>query len=191
VAFRHATSGHIFPFSWLRYDLHPPINIIQTKEIAQMIPSRLASLLALAPILFALGATAAHAGPEEDFDRGAAAHRMQDYKTAFKVWLALAEKGQVDAQYNVARMLQDGDGTAQNPVEAMKWYRKAAEQGDHESRYYLGLMYLRGEGVVANAAEANRWFAMNRKHHALHHDHALWEKWQRQLAEMNQETLER
>ena len=92
------------------------------------------------------------------------AHRMQDYKTAYKIWLALAEKGQVDAQYNIARMLQDGDGTAQNPAEAMKWYRKAAEQGDKESQYYLGLMYLRGEGVAANEPEAHRWFAMNRQH---------------------------
>ncbi|PWB58343.1 MAG: hypothetical protein C3F18_02675 [Nitrosomonadales bacterium] len=150
-----------------------------------MIPARLARLLAFAPFLLALGATAAHAGTEEDFDRGAAAHRQQDYKTAFKIWLVLAEKGQVDAQYNVARMLQDGDGTAQNPVEAMKWYRKAAEQGDQESQYYLGLMYLRGEGVAANEAEAQKWFAMNRKHHTMHHNHAQWEKWQRQLAEMN------
>jgi hypothetical protein len=154
-----------------------------------MIPSRLARLFAFVPLLLALGATAAHAGTEEDFDRGAAAHRQQDYKTAFRIWLALAEKGQVDAQYNVARMLQDGDGTVQNPVEAMKWYRKAAEQGDQESQYYLGLMYLRGEGVTANEAEAQKWFAMNRKHHTMHHNHAQWEKWQRQLAEMNRGIL--
>ncbi len=139
----------------------------------------------LLAFLLALGASAVHAGTEEDFDRGAVAHRMQDYKTAFRIWLALAEKGQVDAQYNVARMLQDGDGTAQNPAEAMKWFRKAADQGDHEARHYLGLMHLRGEGVAASEAEAGKWFAMNRKHHHMHHDHAQWQKWQHQLAEMN------
>lgn len=154
-----------------------------------MISSRLTYLLAFAPFLLALGATAAHAGTEEDFDRGAAAHRQQDYKTAYKIWHTLAEKGQVDAQYNIARMLQDGDGTAQNPVEAMKWYRKAAEQGDRESQYYLGLMHLRGEGVAANESEAHRWFAMNRQHHTMHHNHAQWEKWQRQLAEMTRGIL--
>lgn len=151
---------------------------------------RLAPLLAFLPFLLALGTSAAHAGNMEvDFDRGATAHRLQDYKTAFRIWLALAEKGQSDAQYNVARMLQDGDGTAQNPVAAMKWFLKAAEQGDRESQYYLGLMFLRGEGVAANEAEAQRWFAMNRKHHTLHHDHAQWEKWQNQLAEMRKEHL--
>ncbi len=154
-----------------------------------MILPRLARLLAFTPLLLALGATTTHAGTEEDFDRGSAAHRQQDYKTAFKIWLALAEKGQVDAQYNVARMLQDGDGAAQNPVEAMKWYRRAAGQGDQESQYYLGLMYLRGEGVAANEAEAQKWFAMNRKHHTMHQNHAQWEKWQQQLAGMNQGIL--
>ena len=78
---------------------------------------------------------------------------------------ALAENGNVDAQYNIARMLQDGDGAAKNPSEAAAWFRKAAEQGDKESQYYLGLMYLRGEGVAANEAEAHKWFAMNRQSH--------------------------
>lgn len=153
-----------------------------------MTAPRLPLLLALVPFLLALGTSAAQGGTEEDFDRGALAHRMQDYKTAYKIWLSLAEKGQVDAQYNVARMLQDGDGTAQNPGEAAKWFRKAAEQGDREARYYLGLLYLRGEGVAASETEANRQFAMNRQQHHLHHDHAQWQKWQRQLAEMNRET---
>lgn len=152
-----------------------------------MTAPRFSRLLAFAPFLLALGAPAVHAGVEEDFDRGAAAHRQQDYKSAYKIWRALAEKGQVDAQYNIARMLQDGDGTAQNPVEAMKWYRKAADQGDQESQYHLGLMYLRGEGVAANEAEAQKWFAMNRQHHTMHHNHAQWQKWQHQLAQMNQD----
>ncbi|MDP2786384.1 MAG: tetratricopeptide repeat protein [Sulfurimicrobium sp.] len=153
-----------------------------------MIPSRLTHLLAFVPFLLALGATAAHAGTEEDFDRGAAAHRMQDYKTAYKIWLALAEKGQVDAQYNIARMIQDGDGTAQNPAEAAKWFQKAAKQGDREARHYLGLMYLRGEGVAASETEADRLFALNRQQHHLHHNHELAEKWQRQLAQMNRDS---
>ena len=143
-----------------------------------------------APLLlaFALNAAAAPADVEKEFERGAMAHRMQDYKTAYKIWLALAEKGQADAQYNVARMLQDGDGTAQDATAAARWFRKAAEQGDREARHYLALMYLRGEGVAANEVEANRLFALNRQQHHLHHDHAQWLKWQHQLAEINRET---
>ncbi|MFN3397081.1 MAG: tetratricopeptide repeat protein [Sulfurimicrobium sp.] len=147
-----------------------------------------AALCAPLILAIALNAAAAPNEVEKEFERGAAAHRMRDYQTAFKIWLALAEKGQVDAQYNIARMLQDGDGAPKNAGEAAKWFRKAAEQGDKESQYYLGLMYLRGEGVTANEKEAQKWFVMNRKHHTMHHDLAQWEKWQRQLAEMNQGT---
>jgi hypothetical protein len=32
---------------------------------------------------------------------------------------------------------------------------------------------------------------MNRQHHAMHHNQAQWDKWQRQLAEMNLETRTR
>jgi hypothetical protein len=144
-----------------------------------------------APLLlaFTLNSVAAPKEVEKEFERGAMAHRMQDYKTAYKIWLVLAEKGQVDAQYNIARMLQDGDGTAQNPAEAAKWFQKAAEQGDREARHYLGLMYLRGEGVAASETEADRLFALNRQQHHLHHDHELAEKWQRQLAQMNRDML--
>lgn len=150
-------------------------------------PSLLAAIIAALALVFALDAAAAPGDLEKEFERGALAHRMQDYKSAYKIWLALAEKGQVDAQYNIARMLQDGDGTAQDPAAAAKWFRKAADQGDREARHYLALMYLRGEGVAASELEANRLFALNRQHH-LHHDHAQWQKWQRQLADTSKET---
>jgi len=151
-------------------------------------PRFVAALCAPLLLAFTLNAAAAPKDVEKEFERGAMAHRMQDYKTAYSIWLALAEKGQVDAQYNIARMLQDGDGAAQNAAEAAKWFRKAAEQGDREARHYLGLMYLRGEGVAASETEADRLFALNRQQHHLHHDHAKWQKWQRQLAEMDKET---
>lgn len=150
-------------------------------------PSLLAALAASLTLVFTLNATAAPGDLEKEFERGALAHRMQDYKSAYGIWLALAEKGQVDAQYNIARMLQDGDGTAQDAAAAAKWFRKAADKGDREARHYLALMYLRGEGVAASELEANRLFALNRQHH-LHHDHAQWLKWQRQLAEINTEA---
>lgn len=152
------------------------------------ISSIIAALAATLALIFALDAAASPNALEKEFERGAMAHRMQDYKTAYTIWMALAEKGQIDAQYNVARMLQDGDGTAQNTAEAAKWFRKAAERGDREARHYLALMYLRGEGVAASETEADRLFALNRQHHHLHHDHAQWQKWQRQLAEIDKET---
>ena len=151
-------------------------------------PRFAAALCAPLLLAFALNATAGPKEVEKEFERGAMAHRMQDYKTAYRIWLALAEKGQVDAQYNVARMLLNGDGTAQDSTKAAAWFRKAADQGDRDARNFLATMYLRGEGVVASETEADRLFAQSRQQHHAHHDHEQWQKWQRQLAEMNKNT---
>ncbi|HSD98031.1 MAG TPA: SEL1-like repeat protein [Sulfuricaulis sp.] len=48
----------------------------------------------------------------------------------FHVQLAMAEKGDVRAQYYLGEMHEQGLGTQQNIGEAFKWYEKAAAQGD-------------------------------------------------------------
>ena len=48
----------------------------------------------------------------------------------FRVQLAMAEKGDVRAQYYLGEMHEQGLGTRQNLGEAFKWYEKAAEHGD-------------------------------------------------------------
>jgi len=48
----------------------------------------------------------------------------------FRVQLAMAEKGDVRAQYYLGEMHEQGLGTQQNIGEAFKWYEKAAEKGD-------------------------------------------------------------
>lgn len=141
--------------------------------------------MALMACTLSLTVFSAHAG---DFERAAAAHRQGDCQTAVKLWQPLAEKGQVDAQYNLGVMYYGGDGVKQDYVEAAKWFRKAAEQGDRQARNYLGLMYLNGEGVKQSENEAHKWLGMNRHDHR--HDHAQMEKWPARLAEMrNQEEL--
>lgn len=48
----------------------------------------------------------------------------------FRVQLAMAEKGDVRAQYYLGEMHEQGLGTRQDLGEAFKWYEKAAEKGD-------------------------------------------------------------
>ncbi len=40
-----------------------------------------------------------------------------------------AERGDIDAQYNLGLMYENGNGVAKDEAKAIKWYRKAAEQG--------------------------------------------------------------
>jgi hypothetical protein len=86
-----------------------------------------------------------------ELDRG-------NYETAMTLLRPAAEAGDPNAQYNVGAMFNEGEGVAQDHVEAAKWYRLSAEQGDSQAQYQLGIMYHHGEGVAKDSAEAFRWF---------------------------------
>ena len=69
-----------------------------------------------------------------------------------------AEQGDVEAQYLLGWMYDNGDGVPQDKAEAVVWYRRAAEQGDARAQYTLGGMYFYGEGVAEDRAQAIVWF---------------------------------
>ena len=71
---------------------------------------------------------------------------------------ALAESGDVEAQFYVAYMYEDGQGVPKNHKAAVKWYTKAAEQGLAEAQFKLGVMYGNGEGVLPDIGKAYMWF---------------------------------
>lgn len=71
-----------------------------------------------------------------------------------------AERGHANAQYEMGRRYEDGQGVPSNFVEALKWYRLAAEQGHVTAQYKLGLMYGQGRGVPPNVVEAHKWMAL-------------------------------
>jgi len=74
-----------------------------------------------------------------------------------------AEKGNFDAQWQLAKRYQSGDGVPKNPAEAFKWMQKAASNStpssaDGDAIYELALMYERGDGVSQDTSEAHRLF---------------------------------
>lgn len=72
----------------------------------------------------ALSPIRAQAGP--DFFAALDAYRAGDHETAFKTWRALAYHGDVDAQYNLGTLYENGEGVEADPVEAGRWYGEAA-----------------------------------------------------------------
>lgn len=64
-----------------------------------------------------------------DFNAGMAAYDRQDYRTAAEEFSALAEAGDYHAQYMLGRMYAQGNGVAQDNVQAHKWYNIAASRG--------------------------------------------------------------
>jgi TPR repeat protein len=95
------------------------------------------------------------AGPFED---GLDAARRADYAAVLRLWLPLAEQGDVKAQSNLALMYANGRGVPQDYAAAISWYLKAAEQGDAEAQSNLGLMYANGRGVPRDYVSALMWF---------------------------------
>ena len=59
----------------------------------------------------------------DDFDDGLDAYQKQDYKTAHKLWLPLAEQGYGLAQYNLGVMYRTGRGIPQDYVSAHVWFK--------------------------------------------------------------------
>lgn len=74
-----------------------------------------------------------------------------------------AEKGNLDAQWEIAKRYQSGDGVPRDPAQAFKWMQKAASNSAPSSRvgdaiYELALMYERGEGVLPDVSKAHELF---------------------------------
>ena len=93
----------------------------------------------------------------QQLQQGLEAITRGDYQTAFKLWLPLAGQGNVNAQFNLGVMYDNGHGVKQDDVEAMKWYRKTAEQGNANAQALLGFAYLLGKGVQFNKSLAKEW----------------------------------
>ena len=97
----------------------------------------------------------------QDFQDGWDAYERQDYKTAYKLWLPLAEQGETFAQSNLGQMYYHGQGVPQDYEEAFKWFRLSAEQGDASAQFNLGIMYEQGIGVAQDYKEAVKWYRLS------------------------------
>ena len=89
------------------------------------------------------------------------AYKRKDYKTAYKLWLPLAEQGNASAQYNLGVMYEKGRGVPQDYKEAVRWYRLSAEQGIREAQFNLGVMYKDGQGVPQDYVSAHMWWNLS------------------------------
>ena len=76
----------------------------------------------------------------------------------FEAVKAEADKGDAEAQLNLAALYATGDGVPKDLVKAAKLHRKAAEQGLARAQCLVGMDYANGDGVKADKLEALRWF---------------------------------
>ena len=93
--------------------------------------------------------------------QGVSALHRQDYVSASRIFIPLAERGVAAAQSYLGFMFETGRGVPQNYTEAAMWYRRAAEQGDSLAQYSLGLLYDKGFGVPRDVVEASKWLNLS------------------------------
>lgn len=91
----------------------------------------LQALFAIAVSTFS--STAAVSG----FDEGVASYRSGNHTAAFKEWTEAAQRGDVDAQYNLGCLYVRGEGIPQNRAGAIDWLQRAADQGDIDAATWL------------------------------------------------------
>ncbi len=66
------------------------------------------------------------------------------YQTALKVWLPLAEQGDLQAQLYLGQIYEKGLGQAPDPQAALRWYQRAAERGFAPAQNALAMLYENG-----------------------------------------------
>lgn len=90
---------------------------------------------------------------------GIAAFEAKNFSQSLALLGPLAETGNVDAQYRLAIMYQNGLGVVRNELLAMKWMVAAANQGFPLAQHGLGFMYMEGDCVAKNGEKAVTWFS--------------------------------
>jgi alpha/beta superfamily hydrolase len=84
----------------------------------------------------------------------------KDLAEAVRWYQAAAERGNADAQNDLAVMYDAGNGVTEDDAEAVRWYRRAAAAGNPSAQYNLGLMYANGEGVARDRTRAYVWLSV-------------------------------
>ncbi len=96
--------------------------------------------------------------PLANFEAGIVAYQANDLPLAYTAFLAAAEEGHADSQFNVGLMNEKGIGVGKNEKDAVLWYGKAASQGNASAQFNLGVLYEHGSGTNVDFAKANEWY---------------------------------
>ena len=75
-------------------------------------------------------------------------------------YLQKAQKGDLEAQYKLARLYFEGDGIYQSDKKGAYWIRQAAEHGYDKAQGDLGMMYALGTMVRQSNVEAIKWLTL-------------------------------
>lgn len=79
----------------------------------------------------------------ESYEKGMEKYNEKEYEEAFKLFMIAAEKGYVEAQYEIGEAYYYGYGVEENKEEAVKWYKLAADNGSGYAKKKLDALNIR------------------------------------------------
>lgn len=88
---------------------------------------------------------------------------LQEYRAAFQEYRLAARGDDVDSQFQLAKMYQEGLGTQKDGKQAVIWFRRAFENGHPKAAEELSMIFYSGDGVEVDKQEAFRWLALSRE----------------------------
>lgn len=74
-----------------------------------------------------------------------------------------ADKGNAQAQFDLAQLYLKGSGIKKNTKLAFKWIHKSARNNHTEAKFHMGLNFLEGRGVLKMKHLALYWFKLAAK----------------------------
>ena len=96
--------------------------------------------LRLALIAAAMAAATPALAQQTSVRAGVEAWQQGNHEEAVRQWRPLADRGDPDAQYNLAQAYKLGRGVPLNMTLAEQWYERAARQGHEQAGANLGLI---------------------------------------------------
>lgn len=90
---------------------------------------------------------------------GLLAYVHGEYEDASRLLKLQADRGDVDAQFLMGRILELGLAGDQDDRAAAVWYLLAAQGGDPAAQLSIGLMYAEGRGLEWDFFEAYIWLS--------------------------------
>lgn len=80
-----------------------------------------------------------------------------DFARAASLWTEQAQRGNLEASFNLALLYRDGKGVSQSMTESLKWSTVAAQGGSPEGQYDMGLALLEGKFLPRDLPVALAW----------------------------------
>lgn len=94
----------------------------------------------------------------QEYENGMAALNRGNQVLAERWFKIAAEKDHVAAQFELARIYDEGHGARQNYKVAFYWYERAAVAGHVEAASVLGIFYEEGKGIKKDLLKAYIWY---------------------------------